>query len=179
MSDAIVVGAGPNGLAAAIELARAGLPVRVVEAAETVGGGTRSAELTLPGVVHDVCSAIHPLGIASPFLRLLPLEAHGLEWVEPPSALAHPFDDGTAGRLAVPPRWIAGNRRQPCVLPPLARRRDRDRPACQVARRAGRATSRPPRCDAARPALARRRPAAAAVPAPARAIPLRAGRVQA
>ncbi|MFL5915860.1 MAG: phytoene desaturase family protein [Gaiellaceae bacterium] len=96
MTDAIVVGAGPNGLAAAIELARAGLSVRVVEAAETVGGGTRSAELTLPGFVHDVCSAIHPLGIASPFLRSLPLEAHGLEWVEPPAALAHPFDDGTA-----------------------------------------------------------------------------------
>jgi phytoene dehydrogenase-like protein len=96
MTDAIVVGAGPNGLAAAIELARAGLSVRVVEAAETVGGGTRSAELTLPGFVHDVCSAIHPLGIASPLLRSLPLEAHGLEWVEPPAALAHPFDDGTA-----------------------------------------------------------------------------------
>src|SRR5205807_10518444 len=96
MADAIVVGAGPNGLAAAIVLARAGLSVRVVEAAETVGGGTRSAELTLPGFVHDVCSAIHPLGIASPFLRSLPLEAHGLEWVEPPAPLAHPFNDGTA-----------------------------------------------------------------------------------
>src|SRR4051794_5146476 len=96
MTDAIVVGAGPNGLAAAIVLARAGLSVRVVEAAETVGGGTRSAELTLPGFVHDVCSAIHPLGVASPFLRSLPLKAHGLEWVEPPAALAHPFDDGTA-----------------------------------------------------------------------------------
>jgi len=96
MADAIVVGAGPNGLAAAIVLARAGLSVRVVEAAETVGGGTRSAELTLPGFVHDVCSAIHPLGIASPFLRSLPLEAHGLEWVEPPASLAHAVDDGTA-----------------------------------------------------------------------------------
>jgi len=96
MTDAIVVGAGPNGLAAAIELARAGLSVRVLEAADTVGGGARSAELTLPGFVHDVCSAIHPLGVASPFLRSLPLEAHGLEWVESPAALAHPFDDGTA-----------------------------------------------------------------------------------
>ena len=96
MADAVVVGTGPNGLAAAIELARAGLSVRVLEAANTVGGGTRSAELTLPGFAHDVCSAIHPLGVASPFLRSLPLEAHGLEWIEPPAALAHPFDDGTA-----------------------------------------------------------------------------------
>jgi phytoene dehydrogenase-like protein len=96
MSDAVVVGAGPNGLAAAIELARAGLSVRVLEAAETVGGGARSAELTLPGFVHDVCSAIHPLGVASPFLRTVPLEAHGVEFVDPPAALAHPFDDGTA-----------------------------------------------------------------------------------
>jgi phytoene dehydrogenase-like protein len=98
MADAVVVGAGPNGLAAAIELARAGLSVRVLEAAQTVGGGggTRSAELTLPGFTHDVCSAIHPLGVASPFLRSLPLAAHGLEWIEPPAALAHPFDDGTA-----------------------------------------------------------------------------------
>jgi phytoene dehydrogenase-like protein len=96
MSRAIVVGAGPNGLAAAIELARAGLSVRVLEAADTVGGGARSAELTLPGFVHDVCSAIHPLAAASPFLRTLPLAEHGLEWIEPPAALAHPFDDGTA-----------------------------------------------------------------------------------
>jgi phytoene dehydrogenase-like protein len=94
--DAVVVGAGPNGLAAAIELARNGLTVRVLEAAERVGGGVRSAELTLPGFVHDVCSAIHPLGVASPFLRTLPLAEHGLEWIEPPAALAHPFDDGTA-----------------------------------------------------------------------------------
>jgi len=90
------VGAGPNGLAAAIELARAGLSVRVLEAAETVGGGARSAELTLPGFVHDVCSAIHPLAVASPFFRGLPLGEHGVEWVEPPAALAHPFDDGSA-----------------------------------------------------------------------------------
>jgi phytoene dehydrogenase-like protein len=99
MPDAVVVGAGPNGLAAAVELARAGLSVRVLEAADTVGGGARSAELTLPGFVHDVCSAIHPLGIASPFFRTLPLADHGLEWIEPPVALAHPFDDGTATLL--------------------------------------------------------------------------------
>jgi phytoene dehydrogenase-like protein len=73
--------------------------VRVLEAAETVGGGARSAELTLPGFVHDVCSAIHPLGVASPFFRTLPLEEHGVEWIEPPAALAHPFDDGTAALL--------------------------------------------------------------------------------
>jgi phytoene dehydrogenase-like protein len=96
MLDAIVVGAGPNGLAAAIVLAQSGLSVRVLEAADTVGGGARSAELTLPGFVHDVCSAIHPLGVASPFFRTLPLVEHGLEWIEPPAALAHPFDDGTA-----------------------------------------------------------------------------------
>jgi phytoene dehydrogenase-like protein len=94
--DAIVVGSGPNGLAAAITLARAGRSVCVYEARDTVGGGARSAELTLPGFVHDICSAIHPLGMASPFFRTLPLAEHGLEWVQPPAALAHPFDDGTA-----------------------------------------------------------------------------------
>ena len=87
--DAIVVGAGPNGLAAAIELARAGRSVRIYEAADTVGGGTRSAELTLPGFVHDVCSAAHPLGIASPFFRSVDLARHGLEWVQPASPVAH------------------------------------------------------------------------------------------
>ena len=97
--DAVVVGAGPNGLAAAIELARAGRSVLVVEAAPTVGGGTRSAELTLPGFVHDVCSAIHPLGMASPFFQGLPLADHGLQWIQPPVALAHPFDDGSAVML--------------------------------------------------------------------------------
>ena len=97
--DAIVVGAGPNGLAAAVELARAGCSVRVYEAAERIGGGTRSDELTLPGFVHDVCSAIHPLGVGSPFFRTLPLAEHGLEWIEPEVPLAHPFDDGTAALL--------------------------------------------------------------------------------
>jgi phytoene dehydrogenase-like protein len=97
--DAIVVGAGPNGLAAAITIARAGRSVLVLEASETVGGGCRSAELTLPGFVHDVCSAIHPLGVDSTFMRSLPLHEHGLEWIYPPASLAHPLDDGTAGLL--------------------------------------------------------------------------------
>lgn len=97
--DAIVVGAGPNGLAAAITLARAGRAVLVLEAKETIGGGSRSMALTLPGFVHDVCSAIHPMGIGSPFFRSLPLEEHGLQWIQPPVPLAHPFDDGTAALL--------------------------------------------------------------------------------
>ena len=96
MHDAVVVGAGPNGLAAAITLARAGRSVRLVEARDTVGGGTRSEELTLPGYIHDVCSAIHPLALASPFFRGVPLEEHGVEWIQPPAPLAHPLDDGTA-----------------------------------------------------------------------------------
>jgi phytoene dehydrogenase-like protein len=87
--DAIVVGGGPNGLAAAIELARAGRSVRVYEAASQVGGGTRSAELTLPGFVHDVCSTAHPLGVASPFFRSLDLAARGVEWVHPEAPVAH------------------------------------------------------------------------------------------
>jgi phytoene dehydrogenase-like protein len=99
VSDAIVVGAGPNGLAAAIALARARRPVLVLEAEEAIGGGTRSAELTLPGFVHDVCSAIHPLAAASPFFRTLPLSQYGLEFIQPPAPLAHPFDDGTAALL--------------------------------------------------------------------------------
>jgi phytoene dehydrogenase-like protein len=94
--DAVVVGAGPNGLAAAITLARAGCSVLVVEAKETIGGGLRSAELTLPGFKHDICSAIHPLGIGSPFFRSLPLAEHGLEWIHPAVPVAHPLDDGTA-----------------------------------------------------------------------------------
>ncbi len=94
--DAIVVGSGPNGLAAAVTLARAGRSVCVFEAKETIGGGARSKELTLPGFVHDVCSAIHPLGIGSPFFRALPLAQYGLEWQHPPVPLAHPLDDGSA-----------------------------------------------------------------------------------
>jgi len=88
--DAVVVGAGPNGLAAAITLAQAGCSVLLVEAEETVGGGLRSAELTLPGFTHDICSAIYPLGVGSPFFQALPLAQHGLEWIYPPAALAHP-----------------------------------------------------------------------------------------
>jgi phytoene dehydrogenase-like protein len=94
--DAIVVGSGPNGLAAAITMAQAGWKVRVLEAQDTLGGGARSAALTLPGFIHDRCSAIHPLAIASPFLRSLPLEHHGLHWIQPEVPLAHPLDDGSA-----------------------------------------------------------------------------------
>jgi phytoene dehydrogenase-like protein len=99
MYDAIIIGAGPNGLAAAITLAQAGRSVIVYEAADTIGGGCRSKELTLPGFVHDVCSAIHPLGVGSPFLRSLPLAQYGLEWIHPPVPLAHPFDDGSVALL--------------------------------------------------------------------------------
>jgi phytoene dehydrogenase-like protein len=99
MPDAVVVGSGPNGLAAAITLARAGHSVLVVERAETIGGGTRSAELTDPGFVHDVCSAIHPLVAGSPFFSELPLAEHGLELVHPDAPMAHPLDDGTAVML--------------------------------------------------------------------------------
>ena len=91
-----MVGAGPNGLSAAVALARAGLSVQVFEAAATVGGGARSEALTLPGFIHDVCSAIHPLGAISPFWRELDLERRGVEWVEPEIALAHPLEDGDA-----------------------------------------------------------------------------------
>jgi Phytoene dehydrogenase and related proteins len=94
--DAIVVGAGPNGLAAAITLQQAGLQVLVLEGQDTIGGGLRSKQLTLPGYVHDVCSAIHPMAAASPFFAKLPLKEHGLEFIYPPVAAAHPFDDGTA-----------------------------------------------------------------------------------
>lgn len=92
--DAVVVGSGPNGLAAAIAIAQTGRRVIVVEAADTIGGGSRSAELTLPGFVHDVCSAVHPFAVVSPFFRSLPLAAHGLDWVSPPVMLAHPLDHG-------------------------------------------------------------------------------------
>ncbi|MBV1853700.1 phytoene desaturase family protein [Catellatospora tritici] len=97
--DAVVVGTGPNGLAAAVTLARAGLRVAAYEAADTVGGGARTEWLTLPGFRHDPCSAVHPLGVSSPVLRSWPLHDYGLTWLEPEVALAHPFPDGTAAVL--------------------------------------------------------------------------------
>lgn len=97
--DTVVIGSGPNGLAAAILLARAGLRVTVHEGSEQIGGGARSAELTVPGFVHDVCSAIHPMAAMSPCFEQFPLAAHGLEWVQPEAPMAHPLDDGTAVML--------------------------------------------------------------------------------
>jgi phytoene dehydrogenase-like protein len=94
--DAVIAGAGPNGLSVAITLAQAGCKTLIIEAKDTIGGGTRTAEVTLPGFRHDICSAIHPLGVESPFLRTLPLADYGLMWVKPPLAFGHPLDDGTA-----------------------------------------------------------------------------------
>ena len=139
--DAIVVGAGPNGLAAAIELGRAGRSVRVYEAADTVGGGTRSAEVTLPGFIHDVCASVHPLSLASPFLRSLDLERHGLEWIHPEAPVAHALApgrsvvlerdlgaiDGALGRDADAWRRLFGpyvrewERLVPAILAPIVR----------------------------------------------------------
>jgi len=99
LSTATVVGSGPNGMSCAVALARAGVQVTVLEAAETIGGGTRSGELTVPGVLHDLCSAAHPMAVASPFLRSLDLERHGLQWRWPEVDLAHPLDDGSAAAL--------------------------------------------------------------------------------
>jgi len=96
VTDAVIVGSGPNGLAAGIRLAQAGAEVLVIEGHAEIGGGTRTAELTLPGFRHDVCSAAHPTGILSPYLRTLPLEAHGLKWIQPRFSVAHPLDDGPA-----------------------------------------------------------------------------------
>ena len=97
--DAVVVGSGPNGLAAAITLQQAGLSVLLAEAKNVIGGGLRSAEFTLPHFIHDVCSAIHPLAASSPFFKTLPLEQHGLTFIYPPIDAAHPFDDGGAAIL--------------------------------------------------------------------------------
>lgn len=97
--DAIIVGSGPNGLSAAIVLAQAGLSVLVREAQQTIGGGARSLELTLPGFLHDACSAIYPMAAASPFFRSVPLAEHGLEWIQPPLPLVHPFDDAAPAML--------------------------------------------------------------------------------
>jgi phytoene dehydrogenase-like protein len=100
MLDAVVVGAGPNGLTAAVELARRGFSVAVYEALDTIGGGARTEELTLPGFRHDPCSAVHPLGIGSPAFAAMPLARYGLEWLHPELPLAHPFPDGTAAVLS-------------------------------------------------------------------------------
>src|ERR1700745_1794905 len=97
--DAVIVGSGPNGLAAAITVAREGLSAVVYEANASIGGGARLAELTLPGFVHDIFSAIHPLAAGSPFFKTLPLERFGLEWIQPEIPLAHPLDDGSAACL--------------------------------------------------------------------------------
>jgi phytoene dehydrogenase-like protein len=97
LSDAIVVGSGPNGLACAVELARNGVEVTVLEAEDRIGGGTRTSELTVPGLLHDDCSATHPMAAGSPFLNSLDLAKHGLEWLLPEVDLAHPLDDGSAG----------------------------------------------------------------------------------
>ncbi|MCC9165725.1 phytoene desaturase family protein [Pontibacter harenae] len=99
--DAVVVGSGPNGLAAAIAMQQVGLSVLLLESKDTVGGGLRSAELTLPGFIHDICSAIHPLAADSPFFKTLPLHQHGLEFLAPKVAAAHPFDNGTAAKLSI------------------------------------------------------------------------------
>ncbi|MES1184238.1 MAG: NAD(P)/FAD-dependent oxidoreductase [Myxococcales bacterium] len=98
--DAVVIGSGPNGLSAAIVLQQAGLSTLVIEAHPEPGGGTRTAELTLPGFLHDVCSTVHPLGVASPFFRTLDLPRHGVKWCEPPLALAHVLRDGSVSTLA-------------------------------------------------------------------------------
>ena len=112
MSEAIVVGSGPNGLACAVELARNGVQVTVLEAADRIGGGTRTSELTVPGLLHDDCSATHPMAVGSPFLRSLELERHGLEWLWPEAPSACPgqpaqgglqLRDGPFGWDLVPP----------------------------------------------------------------------------
>jgi phytoene dehydrogenase-like protein len=95
MKKAWVIGSGPNGLTAGIVLAQAGLNVTILEAQASIGGGTRSAELTLPGFIHDVCSAVHPMAVSSPAFAAFPLGKFGLEWIEPPAQLAHPLDDGS------------------------------------------------------------------------------------
>lgn len=99
MSTAIVVGSGPNGLACAVTLAREGVEVTVLEAEDEIGGGARSGEATVPGLIHDFCSAVHPMAVGSPFLKSLDLAQHGLEWRWPEVDCAHPLDDGTAGTM--------------------------------------------------------------------------------
>lgn len=122
-----MIGSGPNGLTAAIVLAQAGLRTTVYEAQPTIGGGARSAELTLPGFVHDVCSAVHPWAVSSPAFAGFPLAEHGLEWIHPPLPLAHPLDDGSAAILAMSldetcARLGADGARYRRAMAPLARR---------------------------------------------------------
>jgi phytoene dehydrogenase-like protein len=124
--DAVVVGSGPNGLAAAITLARAGCSVLVCEANAIIGGGARSAALTLPDFVHDVCSAVHPLAAGSPFFRTLPLERFGLTWIQPEIPLAHPLDEGSAACLYQDVHFTAeqlrgDSRAYRCLMEPLTR----------------------------------------------------------
>lgn len=97
--DAVVIGSGPNGLSAGITLAREGLSVLLIEANDEIGGGLHSREITLPGLIHDICSAVHPTALASPFFRSLDLQGHGVEWVWSPYELAHPFDEGPPALL--------------------------------------------------------------------------------
>ncbi|MEM7371007.1 MAG: NAD(P)/FAD-dependent oxidoreductase [Bacteroidota bacterium] len=108
-ADAIIIGSGPNGLSAAIELARNGVKPLVLEASETIGGGTRTAELTLAGFRHDVCSAVHPTGILSPYWQTLPLEEYGLEWIQPPASVAHPLDGEEAVLMSLDLEQTAEN----------------------------------------------------------------------
>lgn len=130
MRTAVVVGSGPNGLAGAVRLAQAGLEVTVLEAADTVGGGTRTTERIVPGLLHDDCSAFHPTGVASPYLSTLGLEQHGLRWLWPEVQLAHPLDDGRAGVVtqdfADSDRTLGGDARSwRRVFGPLARTFDK------------------------------------------------------
>jgi phytoene dehydrogenase-like protein len=99
MTNAVVVSAGPNGLAAGVPPARHGVDVQVLEACDTIGGGARSGELTVPGLIHDHCSAAHPMGVGSPFWKEIDLQRYGLVWKWPEIDCAHPLDDGTAGVL--------------------------------------------------------------------------------
>lgn len=127
--DIVIVGSGPNGLSAGIFLAQKGLKVLILEAAETVGGGTRTAELTLPGYRHDVCSAVHPMGVLSPYFQQLPLEDYGLEWVYPKASVAHPLDNEDAIILSKSIEETAENlgadgRAYAQLMQPLARRID-------------------------------------------------------
>ncbi len=98
--DAAIIGSGPNGLAAGILLLEAGLSVVILEADDKIGGGTRTSELTSPGYLHDVCSAVHPLGAGSPFFQKLPLNKYGLKWIFPQKSVVHPFEDGTAAYIS-------------------------------------------------------------------------------